>query len=67
MRDGTAFVLIEFQREWLDRAGKLCSLLQDEEHLHLALQGAEEAVEAARAEGVPVVHVGLRFQPGYAE
>jgi biuret amidohydrolase len=67
MRDATALVLIEFQREWLDRAGKLGSLLQDEEQLHLALQGAARAVEAARAEGIPVVHAGLRFQPGYIE
>jgi hypothetical protein len=67
MHDDTAFVLMAFQRERRDRAGKLRALLQDEKQLHLALQDAEPAVEAVRAAGIPVVHMGLRFQPGYAE
>lgn len=62
-----ALVLIECQREWLDEAGTLNEMLHDRAQFATALDGAKRATAAARAAGTPVVHCGLRFEPGHPE
>jgi nicotinamidase-related amidase len=62
-----ALILIEFQREWLDEDGKINKLMEDKQQFQAAIEGAKQAVSAARRHGMPVVHVGLRFQKGYPE
>lgn len=65
--EGSALILIEFQREWLGEDGKIRPLMKDREQLDSAVEGAKKAVAAARQHGIPVVHCGLRFQEGYPE
>ncbi|MFF4647348.1 cysteine hydrolase family protein [Streptomyces sp. NPDC001389] len=63
-----ALVLIEFQREWLDpEHGRLNHLVEDRDLLDTAVRGAAAALAAARAHGVPVVHVPLVLTPGAPE
>lgn len=63
-----ALVLIEFQREWLDaERGKLHALVQDRDLFDTAVAGAATALEAARAHGMPVIHVPLLLSPGTPE
>jgi nicotinamidase-related amidase len=63
-----ALVLIEFQREWLDDGvGKINRLMEDREQFRSAVEGAAEALAAAREAGMRVVHCGLRFQEGHPE
>ncbi|MGK4578661.1 isochorismatase family protein [Kitasatospora sp. HPMI-4] len=63
-----ALVLIEFQREWLDpEHGRLNHLVEDRDLLDTAVHAAATALNAARAHGVPVVHVPLVLTPGAPE
>ena len=64
---GSALVLIEFQNEWLGSSGKIRHRMEDKEQFESAIEGAKQALEAARQHGVPIVHCGLRFQNGYPE
>ncbi|MEV7600890.1 cysteine hydrolase [Kitasatospora sp. NPDC089797] len=67
-RSNAALVLIEFQREWLDPDhGRLNHLVEDRGLLDTAVHGAATALTAARAHGVPVVHVPLVLTPGAPE
>ncbi|MFD7904060.1 cysteine hydrolase [Kitasatospora sp. NPDC059722] len=67
-RPHAALVLIEFQREWLDpEHGALHRLVADRDLLDTAVRGAATALAAARAHGVPVVHVPLVLTPGAPE
>ncbi|MFJ4184270.1 isochorismatase family protein [Kitasatospora sp. NPDC089509] len=67
-RSDAALVLIEFQREWLDpEHGRLNHLVEDRGLLDTAVRGAAAALAAARAHGVPVVHVPLVLTPGAPE
>ncbi|MEU8514634.1 isochorismatase family cysteine hydrolase [Kitasatospora sp. NPDC048722] len=67
-RRHAALVLIEFQREWLDAEhGRLNHLVEDRDLLDTAVRGAAAALAAARAHGVPVVHVPLVLTPGAPE
>ncbi|MFJ9607369.1 cysteine hydrolase [Kitasatospora sp. NPDC101176] len=67
-RPNAALVLIEFQREWLDpEHGRLNHLVEDRDLLDTAVRGAAAALAAARAHGVPVVHVPLLLTPGAPE
>ena len=63
----SALVLIEYQREWLDTQGKLHSLFDNKELFRASLSNSAMALDAARKAGMKVVHVGLRFAPGYPE
>jgi Amidases related to nicotinamidase len=63
----SALVLIEFQKEWLNSDGKIRHLMQDAEQFQSAIEEAKKAVAVARQHGMPIVHCGLRFQPGYPE
>lgn len=63
----SALVMIEFQREWLDADGKLGGMIQDRAQFEAAVTGGRRALEAARASGLSVAHVGYSFSPGYPE
>ncbi|MGN6222943.1 cysteine hydrolase [Pseudoxanthomonas sp.] len=62
-----AVLLIEFQNEWLAPDGKLNGLVQDRAQLADAVAAGTRLLDAARASGVPVIHSGLRFDPGHPE
>jgi nicotinamidase-related amidase len=62
-----ALILIEFQREWLDPAGKIHHLMADRAQFDAAVASGARVLEAARADGWPVVHVGLRYAQGHPE
>jgi nicotinamidase-related amidase len=62
-----ALVLIEFQREWLDPAGKINHLMADREQFDAAVGNGARALAAARLGGWPVIHVGLRYAQGHPE
>jgi nicotinamidase-related amidase len=67
-RPNAALVLIEFQCEWLDpEHGRLNHLVEDRGLLDTAVHGATTALAAARAHGVPVVHVPFVLTPGAPE
>lgn len=66
-RVGQALVLIETQNEWLLPEGKLNRLITDRELLDTSIAAIDKALRAARSARMPVIHAGLRFQPGYAE
>lgn len=64
----SALILIETQNEWMHPEGKLYkALVQDKEMMHRSIANIEKALAWARANGIEVIHVGLRFQPGYPE
>lgn len=63
----SALVLIEFQHEWLDEAGKIHHLMEDKQLLQRTVIKAEQALEAARKADVAVIHVGLSFAEGHPE
>jgi nicotinamidase-related amidase len=62
-----AVVFIEFQREWLDRDGKLDFLMQDRRQFADAIEGGRRLLKLAREHGLTVVHSGLRFADGHPE
>lgn len=63
----SALVLVEYQHEWLDPAGKLRHLMGDPIQFEGSLARSATALAAARAAGMAVVHMGLRFAPDYRE
>lgn len=65
--DRCALVLIEYQGEWLNEDGKINRLMQDRQLFADSLEHSRQALEAARRAGIRIVHVGLRFSPGYPE
>ncbi|WP_441248342.1 cysteine hydrolase [Kitasatospora sp. McL0602] len=68
LKHTSALVLIEFQREWLDTEhGKLHGLVEDRHLLDTAVAGATTALAAARAHGMPVIHVPLVLSAGSPE
>ncbi|MDF2692583.1 MAG: yecD [Labilithrix sp.] len=66
MSVSSALLLIEFQNEWLHPEGKLHGLARAG-MLDAAVARAREALEAARAASLPIVHAGLGFTRGYPE
>lgn len=67
-KEKSALILIETQNEWMHPNGKLNkALLKDKEMMQNSIENIEKAVAFARKEGIPVVHVGLRFEKGYPE
>jgi nicotinamidase-related amidase len=64
---GPALVMIEFQNEWLDGAGRLNGLFQDRSLLADAVGNAAKALAAARSAKIPVVHTAMGFSPDYRE
>ena len=67
MRQDSALVLIEYQNEWLDPAGKLRFLLQDLPQFDAALNASKVALASARSAGMRVVHMGLHLSPDHRE
>lgn len=65
--DRCALVLIEYQGEWLNDNGKINKLMQDRQLFADSLEQSRLALDAARRAGMRIVHVGLRFSPGYPE
>lgn len=63
----SALLLIECQNEWLSPQGKLQRLIEDREMFDQSAKNIEKALQHARKTGMPVAHVGLRFQAGYPE
>ena len=62
-----ALLLIEFQEEWLNPAGKLYPRVDDPKRLKASIQQAKKALKHAREPGYLIAHSGLSFQSGYAE
>ncbi|PRY03137.1 nicotinamidase-related amidase [Pontibacter ummariensis] len=62
-----ALLLIECQNEWLNPKGKLHHLMQHKEQFESSLRNIELALRHARAQGLSIIHSGLRFQAGYPE
>ncbi|PRC95080.1 cysteine hydrolase [Solimicrobium silvestre] len=63
----TALVLIEYQDEWLAPGGKLNALMQDRSQFTDATLTSQRLIAGARAQGLPIIHVGLKFNVGYPE
>jgi nicotinamidase-related amidase len=59
--------MIEFQNEWLDPAGKLCGLFQDQELLTTTVRNASNALLSARNAGLHIVHTTMGFSRDYRE
>lgn len=67
-KEKSALILIETQNEWMHPDGKLNkALVKDKEMMQNSIENIEKAVAFAREKGIPVVHVGLRFEKGYPE
>ncbi|QRK08426.1 cysteine hydrolase [Archangium violaceum] len=67
-RNREALVLVEFQNEWLHPAGKLRGLVEDVAQLEAAIAAGKRTLEAARRQGLRVVHVPCGpFERGYPE
>ncbi|WP_374008247.1 isochorismatase family protein [Delftia lacustris] len=62
-----ALVMIEFVNEWLAPDGKLRGLIKDERQFALSQEAGKQALEAARAAGMPVIHATLQLSPDYRE
>lgn len=64
----SALILIETQNEWMHVEGKLRKLLvKDEEMMFNSISNIEKAIDYARRNNIPIIHVGLRFEKGYPE
>ena len=62
-----ALILIECQNEWLSKDGKLNKLIEDDGLFKDSVANIEKVLGFARDFGMPIAHVGLRFQIGYPE
>ena len=67
MRKDAALVLIEYQNEWLDPAGKLRFLLKDLDHFERSVEASRQALDAARKAGMRIAHMGLHLYPDHRE
>lgn len=63
----TAVILIEFQKEWLEKDGKINGLMEDRAQFEAAVNGGRELLDFARAKGMTIIHSGLRFAEGHPE
>lgn len=63
----SALVLIEFQKEWLDKQGKLMQLFDSPARGREAAREAKVALQAARDSGMVVIHAPMVLSPGYPE
>ncbi len=63
----TAFVAIEYQRDWLHPDGKIHHLMADRAQFAQAQAQSRTLFAAVRRAGLPLVHVGLRFGEGHPE
>ncbi len=65
--DRTAILMVEFQKEWLDPAGKLNPVMQDRALFEGAIEGGARLLAFGREAGLTIVHSGLSFRQGYPE
>ena len=65
--DTTALVLIEFQNDFTSEGGALHGAVKDSMDATDMLTHAQEAVAAARAAGVTIIHAPIQFAEGYGE
>lgn len=63
----TAVLLIEFQKEWLEKDGKINHLMLDRAQFDAAIEGGRALLALAREAGLTVFHSGLRFAEGHPE
>lgn len=63
----SALILIEYQNEWLSPQGKLNHLMKDRPQFERAIAASVEALNTARAAGLQVIHMGLRFSADHRE
>lgn len=59
----TAYIFMEFQKDFLDQTGKL-NVIKEKDYL---LKNAKKILQFARKNNQPIVHVHLMFFPGYEE
>lgn len=67
-KNKTAFVFIEFQKEWIGKDGRLGRLLvKDTDNFHSAIKNAEGILSALRISPCHIAHAGLdlRHDPDY--
>ena len=65
--ENTALVLIEFQNDFTSEGGALHGAVAESMESTGMLDNARQALEAARAAGVTVIHSPISFQKGYNE
>jgi nicotinamidase-related amidase len=63
----TAVVLVEFQNDFTSEGGALHGAVSDSMAATDMLTHAQEAVAAARAAGVTIIHAPIQFAEGYGE
>jgi len=63
----SALVLIEFQNEWLAKDGRLRPLMKNQKAFNTSIVQAKQALDHARAIGMPIVHVPLHISDDYKE
>ena len=63
----TAVVLVEFQNDFTSEGGALHGAVKDSMEATDMLTHAQEAVAAARAAGVTIIHAPIQFAEGYGE
>lgn len=64
----SAFILIEFQHEWLDETGKLNRMMQDRQQFDDSIEQAKIMLLAVRSStNVAIVHVPMQLTLGYPE
>ncbi len=65
--ENTALVLIEFQNDFTSEGGALHGAVAESMESTGMLDNARQALDAARAAGVTVIHSPISFQKGYYE
>jgi nicotinamidase-related amidase len=63
----TAVVLVEFQNDFTSEGGALHGAVKDSMEATGMIEHAQEAVAAARAAGVTIIHAPIQFAEGYGE
>lgn len=63
----SALLMIEFVNEWLAPDGKLRGLMKDERQFNRSQLAAQQALAAARKQGMPVIHATLQLSADYRE
>ena len=63
----TAVVLVEFQNDFTSEGGALHGAVKDSMEATGMIAHAQEAVAAARAAGVTIIHAPIQFAEGYGE
>ncbi|MDO6425975.1 cysteine hydrolase [Thalassotalea sp. 1_MG-2023] len=66
LNNKSALILIEYQNEWLNKAGKLRQLLvKDEKRFNSAIQRSKTLLAIARKQEITIIHVTLKPDAQY--